>query len=248
MTHIARARRPTSSSTRSRISCAALLVKVIARISPGAACPVPTRCAIRWVSTRVLPEPAPGQDQQRALAVQDGLALGLVEALEEGVGGDGCAHPSRIGSATGRRRCGTAAGCRSRSPCCRPDRSRRPRRRSRSRRCRRRHCRRSGSRRHGRRCRRRRSRARCCCAERAGREGADEDAVGRGARHLVLDDRVARAGQQHDAGLRPRALREVAPSRRCRFRRPGCRTRTRRRARGRSECGCAPGARRRRRP
>ena len=47
ITHIARARRPTSVSTRSRISCAALLVNVIARISPGAACPVPTRCAIR---------------------------------------------------------------------------------------------------------------------------------------------------------------------------------------------------------
>jgi hypothetical protein len=41
ITHIARVARPTSSSTRSRISCAALLVKVIARISSGG----PGRCA-----------------------------------------------------------------------------------------------------------------------------------------------------------------------------------------------------------
>src|SRR4051812_19419513 len=33
----------------------------MARISPGWACPVPTRYAIRWVSTRVLPEPAPAR-------------------------------------------------------------------------------------------------------------------------------------------------------------------------------------------
>ncbi len=43
MTHIARARAPTSSPTRSRISVAALLVKVMARISDGWAAPVPTR-------------------------------------------------------------------------------------------------------------------------------------------------------------------------------------------------------------
>ena len=43
MTHIARVRRPTSTSTRSRISWAALLVKVIARISPAFAAPVWTR-------------------------------------------------------------------------------------------------------------------------------------------------------------------------------------------------------------
>jgi hypothetical protein len=36
--------------------------------------------------------------------VQDSLALRLVQALQEGVRGDGCVHPSRIGSATGRRR------------------------------------------------------------------------------------------------------------------------------------------------
>src|SRR3954453_7473837 len=61
ITHMARARLPTSSSTRSRISWAALLVKVIARISPGRVWPVPTKWAMRWVSTRVLPEPAPAR-------------------------------------------------------------------------------------------------------------------------------------------------------------------------------------------
>ncbi len=59
ITHMTRTIRPTSASTRSRISPAALLVKVIARISPGRARSVATRCAIRCVSTRVLPEPAP---------------------------------------------------------------------------------------------------------------------------------------------------------------------------------------------
>ncbi len=54
-----RARRPTSSSTRSRISAAALLVKVIARIEPGWALRSAISQAIRRVSTRVLPEPAP---------------------------------------------------------------------------------------------------------------------------------------------------------------------------------------------
>src|SRR5215207_7140183 len=58
-THIARARGPTSAATRSFISPAALLVKVIARISPGWAPRCASRCAIRYVRTRVLPEPAP---------------------------------------------------------------------------------------------------------------------------------------------------------------------------------------------
>ena len=58
-THMERAAGPISSSTRSRISAAALLVKVIARISPGSASPARSRWAMRRVSTRVLPEPAP---------------------------------------------------------------------------------------------------------------------------------------------------------------------------------------------
>ena len=42
-THIARARGPTRWATRSFISPAALLVKVIARISPGCTCRAPSR-------------------------------------------------------------------------------------------------------------------------------------------------------------------------------------------------------------
>jgi hypothetical protein len=45
--------------TRSAISPAALFVKVIARTSKGLTPWSRTRCARRWVSTRVLPEPAP---------------------------------------------------------------------------------------------------------------------------------------------------------------------------------------------
>src|SRR5438270_14041913 len=58
-THIAFARGPTRAATRSFISPAALLVKVIARISPGEAPRSAINQAIRWVSTRVLPDPAP---------------------------------------------------------------------------------------------------------------------------------------------------------------------------------------------
>src|SRR4051794_7369140 len=61
MTHIARVEWPSSIPTRSRISAAALLVNVIARISPTRARCVWTRYAIRCVSTRVLPEPAPAR-------------------------------------------------------------------------------------------------------------------------------------------------------------------------------------------
>src|SRR5262245_54086557 len=59
LTHIRRARRPTRAATRSFISPAALLVNVIARISPGWTSRAASRYAIRLVSTRVLPEPAP---------------------------------------------------------------------------------------------------------------------------------------------------------------------------------------------
>ena len=59
LTHMIRARLPTSASTRSFISAAALLVKVIARIEPGWALRTVISHAIRRVSTRVLPDPAP---------------------------------------------------------------------------------------------------------------------------------------------------------------------------------------------
>ena len=53
------AARPIIASSRSRISRAALLVKVTASSSPGKARPVARMCASRVVSTRVLPVPAP---------------------------------------------------------------------------------------------------------------------------------------------------------------------------------------------
>ena len=50
-----------SRASRSRISVAALSVKVTARISPGANVPVATWLAIRRVIVVVLPEPAPAR-------------------------------------------------------------------------------------------------------------------------------------------------------------------------------------------
>ncbi len=58
-THMRWATGPTRALTRLRISSAALLVKVMARISNGEMCRSVTSQATRWVSTRVLPEPAP---------------------------------------------------------------------------------------------------------------------------------------------------------------------------------------------
>ena len=58
-THIFSATGPTSAPTRDRISSAALLVKVMARISKGLIPWDRMRWAMRWVRTRVLPEPAP---------------------------------------------------------------------------------------------------------------------------------------------------------------------------------------------
>src|SRR4051794_39379616 len=66
LTHMMRARPPTSSSTRSRISAAALLVKVIARIEPGCTLRSEINQAIRRVSTRVLPDPAPATTRSGA--------------------------------------------------------------------------------------------------------------------------------------------------------------------------------------
>ena len=51
--------RPIRRSTRSCISRAALLVKVIARMRSGRTCLAWMRLPMRWVMTRVLPEPAP---------------------------------------------------------------------------------------------------------------------------------------------------------------------------------------------
>src|SRR5579863_1784544 len=58
-THIFSATGPTSPTRRSRISSAALLVKVIASTCHGVTSPAAMRWATRCVSTRVLPDPAP---------------------------------------------------------------------------------------------------------------------------------------------------------------------------------------------
>ncbi len=54
---------PMSARARSRISAAALLVKVIAAICAGT-WPASSRRAILWTMTRVLPEPAPARTRQ----------------------------------------------------------------------------------------------------------------------------------------------------------------------------------------
>ncbi len=64
-THIFWATGPTSAADPVLISSAALLVKVMARISNGLTPCSPIRWAMRWVSTRVLPEPGAGHDEQR---------------------------------------------------------------------------------------------------------------------------------------------------------------------------------------
>ena len=58
-THMPRLRGPTRPVRRSRISAAALFVNVMARISHGATPRFSIRFAMRYVSTRVLPDPAP---------------------------------------------------------------------------------------------------------------------------------------------------------------------------------------------
>ena len=89
-THMILARLPTRSWTRSFISAAALLVKVIARIEPGWALRSEISHAMRRVSTRVLPEPAPATTSSGRTGVRHGRPLGVVETLEERVVDQGC--------------------------------------------------------------------------------------------------------------------------------------------------------------
>ncbi len=89
VTHIARTERPTSAPTRSRISLAALLVKVIARISPGRAAPGRQQIGDAVGQHPGLARARAGEDQQRALAVEHRLALRLVEPGEQALGAVG---------------------------------------------------------------------------------------------------------------------------------------------------------------
>jgi hypothetical protein len=64
-THISRARLPTRSTTRCRISAAALLVKVIARIEPGWTPRWPTQVGDPAGEDPGLARARPGDHQQR---------------------------------------------------------------------------------------------------------------------------------------------------------------------------------------
>jgi len=83
--------------SRVSISLAALLVKVTASTPPGDTCPVCISQAIRVVSTRVLPEPAPAR-------ISDGTAGSVTAASCSGFkprsNGDDCGKaPSSFGAA-----------------------------------------------------------------------------------------------------------------------------------------------------
>ena len=71
--------RPSSRPIRCFISPAALLVKVTAKIRPGGTPCWSISSAMRMVSTRVLPEPAPASTSSGPRDVLHRLALGRVE-------------------------------------------------------------------------------------------------------------------------------------------------------------------------
>ena len=78
---------PSRSASRSRISPAALLVKVTARTCQGAS-PAPRHQAGDAVDDDPgLAGAGAGQHQQRPVAVQDRLALGVVQRVEDGIDG-----------------------------------------------------------------------------------------------------------------------------------------------------------------
>ncbi len=98
---MALARPPTSAATRSFISPAALLVKVIARISPGCDAALGEQVGDAAGQHPGLAGAGAGDDEQRATCVDDGSALLRVQALEEsghrlsilGAAGDTAARP-----------------------------------------------------------------------------------------------------------------------------------------------------------
>ena len=69
-------------ATRSRISRADLLVKVIAAMRRAGMRPEVIRCAIFSTITRVLPLPAPASTSSGPSTCSDGLALGRIEAVQ----------------------------------------------------------------------------------------------------------------------------------------------------------------------
>ena len=85
------------------ISSAALLVKVMARISHGRASPVAMRWATRWVSTRVLPDPAPATTSNGPPRWTTARRCGLVQALQEHVGRGDAVAPAGLARSPPRR-------------------------------------------------------------------------------------------------------------------------------------------------
>ena len=85
--HAARAWRPSIRSSRSRISPAALFVNVIARISFGFDAVRADQVGDATCEHTRLARACPGDDEQRAVDVEDGLALRRIEVGEEIFGG-----------------------------------------------------------------------------------------------------------------------------------------------------------------
>ena len=107
------------------ISRAALLVKVTARICEGKARPVARMWAMRVVSTRVLPVPAPASTRTGAFGRFDGQALLGVQALRDSrarVAAAAGGHGAR-GDAARLRAAGRARPVRRRRACRRKSRT-----------------------------------------------------------------------------------------------------------------------------
>src|SRR5262245_22682772 len=96
---IERATPPSMSSSRSRISPAALFVNVIARISCGLTPIALIRCATRCVSTRVLPEPAPATTRSGPSVVRTASRWAGLRSARY-VSGDWTATPAMLSPKT----------------------------------------------------------------------------------------------------------------------------------------------------
>ena len=82
-THISLARLPTSSITRPRISAAALLVKVMARIEPGCTSPLADQVGDPAGQHPRLARAGAGHDQHRRALVQHRLTLRRVQPVQQ---------------------------------------------------------------------------------------------------------------------------------------------------------------------
>jgi hypothetical protein len=76
---------PNSPSNRAPISLAALLVKVTAMIENGCTPHERIRCAMRWVSTRVLPEPGPANTSTCCASLVTARRWGAFRSLSRSV-------------------------------------------------------------------------------------------------------------------------------------------------------------------